>query len=71
MAEKWLKYVNRKEYFPKFLTCFSGQVVPKSHLPTLILTCLWMSANDSAALSYDVGIIYGKLKGFKQHTISS
>ena len=30
--------------FPDFfLTCLCGRVVSKTHLPTLILTCLWMS----------------------------
>ena len=49
MAENNLKCVKRKEYFPKFLTCLCGRVVSKSHLPTLILTCLWTSANESPA----------------------
>ena len=28
-------------------TCLCGRVVSRIHLPTFILTCLWMSANES------------------------
>ena len=38
----WFHHLS-PQYFPKFLTCLCGRVVSKSHLPTLILTCLWMS----------------------------
>ena len=35
--------------FQNFWTCLCGRVVSKSHLPTVILTCLWTSANKSPA----------------------
>ena len=38
----WFHHLS-SQYFPKFLTCLCGRVVSKSHLPTLILTCLWTS----------------------------
>ena len=47
----WIKVVEicdkERNIFAKFLTCLCGQVVSKSHLPILISTCLWMSANES------------------------
>ena len=44
--------MKRKEHFPKFLTCLCGRVVSKGHLPTLILTCLWTSANKSPEYAF-------------------
>ena len=52
MTDKWLKYAERKYFASSFIldikiqkivTCLCGWVVFKTHSPTLILTCLWMS----------------------------
>ena len=52
MAEKLVEMCEKEGIFSKFLTCLCGRVVSKSHLPTLILTCLWMSANESPGTEF-------------------
>ena len=43
-----LREVRQKKFwFQAIWTCLCGRVVSIIHLPTLILTCLWTSANES------------------------
>ena len=63
MKVYWEKIVLRgvrqkKIWFQAIWTCLCGQVVSIIDLPTLILTCLWTSANESPDYYTDINLYW-------------